>query len=285
MSKRHVGAVLLVCAGVVWLYGGALSSLVSQWASDDDYSHGFFVIPLAAFFAWERRGALARAESRPGVEGLLLVGVSLLAFMAGILGAELFLTRSSLIGVLAGTVLFVWGREHFRILLFPLAFLLFMIPLPAIIFNQIAFPLQLVASRLGETAIAAAEIPVLREGNVLQLPNITLEVVEACSGIRSLVSLLMLGVLLGYFAEPRTPGRVLIALAAIPIAIIANATRVGGTGLASHWAGPAAAEGFFHTFSGWIVFVVALVGLIVVQRIVARIRLPQWRPRPLSVEA
>ena len=285
MTKRHVGAVLLVCAGVVWLYGGALSSLVSQWASDDDYSHGFFVIPLAAFFAWERRAALARAAIRPGVEGLLLLGVSLFAFVAGILGAELFLTRSSLIGVLAGTVLFVWGREHFRILLFPLAFLLFMIPLPAIVFNQIAFPLQLVASGLGETAIAAAGIPVLREGNVLQLPNITLEVVEACSGIRSLVSLLMLGVLLGYFAEPRTPGRVVIALAAIPIAIVANATRVAGTGLASYWASPAAAEGFFHTFSGWLMFVVALIGLVVVQRIVARLRFPAWRPRPVSVEA
>ncbi len=285
MAKRHVGAALLVCAGVVWLYGGALSSLASQWASDDDYSHGFFVIPLAAFFAWERRDALRRATIRPGVEGLLLLGVSLSAFLAGILGAELFLTRASLIGVLAGTVLFVWGREHFRILLFPLAFLLFMIPLPAIIFNQIAFPLQLVASRLGETAIAAAGIPVLREGNVLQLPNITLEVVEACSGIRSLVSLLMLGVLLGYFAEPRTPGRVIIALAAIPIAIVANATRVGGTGLASHWFGPTAAEGFFHSFSGWIMFVVALIGLIIVQRLVARVRFGPWRPHVASAEA
>jgi exosortase len=285
MSKRHVGAALIVCAGVVWLYGGALSSLVSQWASDDDYSHGFFVIPLAAFFAWERRAALARAESRPGIEGLLLLGVSLLAFVAGVLGAELFLTRASLVGVAAGAVLFVWGRQHFRILLFPLAFLLFMIPLPAIVFNQIAFPLQLLASRLGETAIAAAGIPVLREGNVLQLPNITLEVVEACSGIRSLVSLLMLGVLLGYFAEPRPPGRAIIALAAIPIAIVANAARVAGTGLTSHWAGPAAAEGFFHTFSGWIVFIIALIGLIIVQRIVARVRLPEWRPRPVSVEA
>ena len=117
MTKRHAVTVLLVCAGVVWLYGGALSSLVSQWASDDDYSHGFFVIPLAAFFAWERRAAHARAAA-PSAAGLLLVGASSFAFLAGILGAELFLTRSSLIGVLAGAVLFVWGREHFRILFF-----------------------------------------------------------------------------------------------------------------------------------------------------------------------
>lgn len=285
MRQRNIAAVLLVCAGVVWLFGGALSSLVSQWASDDDYSHGFFVIPLAAFFAWERREALSRTASRPSFWGLLLVCLSVAAFLAGILGAELFLTRVSLIGVLAGTVLFVWGREHFRILLFPLAFLLFMIPLPAIVFNQIAFPLQLLASRAGEMTIAAAGIPVLREGNVLQLPNTTLEVVEACSGIRSLVSLLMLGVVLGYFTDPRPPARVLIALAAVPIAILANAFRVAGTGVGSHWFGPEAAEGFFHTFSGWLIFIVAFAGLLLVQQLLAHIRLPAWRPQSVSVEA
>ena len=285
MTKRHAAAALIVCAAVVWLYAGALSSLVSQWASDDDYSHGFFVLPLAVFFAWERRAALRGAACRPSFAGLLLIAVSLVLFLAGILGAELFLTRVSIIGVLAGAVLFVWGREHFRILLFPLAFLLLMIPLPAIVFNQIAFPLQLLASRVGETAIAAAGIPVLREGNVLQLANTNLEVAEACSGIRSLVSLLMLGIVLGYFTEPRGPARVAIALAAIPIAILANASRVAGTGLASHWVGPAAAEGFFHTFSGWLMFVVAFVGLLAVQRVVARMHFPSWRPRTVSVEA
>jgi exosortase len=285
MTRRHAAAALIVCAGVVWLFGGVLSSLVSQWASDDDYSHGFFVVPLAAFFAWERRGALYRASSRPSLLGLLLVGASLAVFLAGTLGAELFLTRVSLIGVLAGAVLFVWGREHFRILLFPLAFLLLMIPLPAIVFNQIAFPLQLLASQAGEAVIAGAGVPVLREGNVLQLANTSLEVAEACSGIRSLISLLMLAIVLGYFTEPRIPGRIAIALAAIPIAIVANASRVAGTGLASHWIGPEAAEGFFHTFSGWLMFVVAFVGLIAVQRVVARVHLPSRRTQPVSMEA
>jgi exosortase len=285
MTRRHVVAALLVCAGVVWQYAGTLSSLVSQWASDDDYSHGFFVVPLAVFFAWERRDALRRASPAPNVVGLLLIAGSLVVFLAGILGAELFLTRVSLVGVLAGSVLFVWGWQYFRILLFPLAFLLLMIPLPAIVFNQIAFPLQLLASQVGEHVISAAGVPVLREGNVLQLANTNLEVAEACSGIRSLVSLVMLGIVLGYFTEPRIPGRILIALSAIPIAIAANASRVAGTGLASHWVGPAAAEGFFHTFSGWLMFVVAFVGLLAVQRVVARIHLPTWRPRPVSAEA
>ncbi len=285
MSKRHVAAALILGAGVVWLYGGALSSLVQQWASDDDYSHGFFVLPLAAFFVWERRHALGGAASRPSVAGLALLGASLAVFIAGTLGAELFLTRISLLGVLGGAILFVWGRDHFRILLFPLAFLLLMIPLPAIVFNQIAFPLQLLASRVGETAIAAAGIPVLREGNVLHLAHTNLEVAEACSGIRSLISLLMLGVVLGYFTEPRNGGRIAIAVATVPIAIVANASRVAGTGIASHWLGPAAAEGFFHTFSGWLMFVVAFAGLLVTQRLVARIRFGPVRPRTVSAEA
>ena len=243
-------------------------ALARQWATDDNYSHGFFVLPLAVFFAWERRTALRAAVRRPSLAGLLLIAASLVLLLAGRLGAELFLTRVSLIGVLAGTVLYVWGREHFRILAFPIAFLLLMVPLPAILFNKIALPLQLLASRVGETAIAAAGIPVVREGNVLQLPTRDLEVAEACSGIRSLVSLLMLGIVLGYFTEKRTGARVIVALAAVPIAIAANAARVAGTGLASELVSPAAAEGFFHAFSGWLMFVVAFAGLLFVQRLI-----------------
>ena len=277
-------ASLALGAALTWLYAGTLTSLVRQWASDDNYSHGFFVLPLALFFAWERRAALRAAVATPSLLGLIVIGGSLLMFIAGVFGAELFLTRVSLVGVLAGTVLFVWGREHFRILLFPIAFLLLMIPLPAIVFNQIAFPLQLVASNLGETVIAAAGVPVLREGNVLQLPARTLEVAEACSGIRSLVSLTMLGIVLGYFTERRLPERVVLAVAAVPIAIVANAARVAGTGLASEWISPAAADGFFHTFSGWLLFVIAFASLLMVQRAMSRARswTPRWRRTALE---
>ncbi len=266
---RDLATAGVLAAVLLWIYGGIVSSLAKQWAGDDNYSHGFFVVPLALYFAWERRHALRSAPLRPSIAGLVLVAFSLAILLAGRLGAELFLTRISLIGVLAGITLFVWGRDHFRILAFPLAFLILMIPLPAIIFNQIAFPLQLLASRAGETVLSLAGIPVLREGNVLQLPTRTLEVAEACSGIRSLVSLLTLAIVLGYFTERRAGRRVLIALAAVPIAILANAARVAGTGLASELVSPAAAEGFFHTFSGWLMFVVAFAGLLGVQRAIA----------------
>ena len=251
---------------LVLVYAGVFTGLLRQWASDDNYSHGFFVIPLAIYFAWERRSSLRAAPPRPRLLGLALIALSLVVYLAGVAGAELFLTRVSILGVIAGTVLFLYGTTHLRILAFPIAFLLLMVPLPAIVFNQIAFPLQLLASRIGEAVIAAAGVPVLRDGNVLQLPSRSLEVVEACSGIRSLISLLMLATVLGYFAERRTSHRIALAAAAVPLAIAANAARVAGTGLASEWIGPAAADGFFHAFSGWLMFVAATVGLLLLQR-------------------
>ena len=249
-----------------WLYADVIPALVRQWAADPDYSHGFFVVPLAVFFAWKRRAALAALPLRPHMAGLAVLLVSLGLFIAGRYGSELFLTRVSMVGVLAGLILFLVGPAHLRRLVLPIAFLLFMIPLPAIVFNYVAFPLQLLASRLGALVISATGVPVLREGNVLLLPGRSLEVAEACSGIRSLLSLLMLAIVLGYFTERRAGPRAAIAIAAVPIAVIANAVRVAGTGLASYWISPDAAEGFFHTFSGWLMFVVSLTGLLAVHR-------------------
>src|SRR5687768_16820083 len=197
LPSRSSGLAAAVLVGAVaWLYAGVLPALVQKWANDDDYSHGFFVVPLAAFFVWERRGALACASRRPSGVGLVVLAASLLCFVAGHFGSELFLTRASLIGVLAGLVLFLLGWQHLRLLAFPLAFLLLMVPLPAIVFNHITFPLQLLASRVGEAVIAASGVPVLREGNVLFLPGRTLEVAEACSGIRSLMTLTTLAIVL-----------------------------------------------------------------------------------------
>ena len=284
MRDRRVWLVLVaVGAAIGFVYWRTLSSLVQQWASDDNYSHGFFVAPLALYFAWERRGALLAAQARPAAAGAALIAVSLGVWLAGIFGAELFLTRVSLIGVLAGTIWFLWGSQHLRILAFPVLFLFLMVPLPAILFNQIAFPLQLFASQVGEQAISTAGIPVLRDGNILRLPSRTLEVAEACSGIRSLVSLIMLGVVLGYFTERRIGPRILIALSAVPIAILANAARVAGTGIAAEWVSPKAADGFFHTFSGWLVFIVAFIGLLAVQQVTARLVARRQRPAQMRM--
>jgi exosortase len=268
--------VLAVAFGV--LYRGVLVKLVHDWGHDENYSHGFLIVPVALYFVYERWARLRAAALRPSLLGLIVVLGGFLVLIAGVLGAELFLTRISMLVVIAGAILFALGWAHLRILTFPLAFLLLMIPLPAIIFNQIAFPLQLLASRFGEATLNLASIPVLREGNVIMLANTTLEVAEACSGIRSLVSLLTLGIVLGYFMDSRTWMRWVIALATIPIAIVTNGLRVAGTGIAAHYIGPEAATGFFHEFSGWLVFVAAFALLFLLMR-----ALLLWRP-PVSPE-
>lgn len=270
MAKRSAVASSLVCLAILGVYLPVLSSLVRQWAHDENYSHGFIIIPFAAYFAWQKRRALAATPVTSGIGGLFVVVASLIVLLAGLAGAELFLTRISLIGVIAGSIWFLWGRQHLRLLAFPVLLLVLMVPLPAIIFNQIAFPLQLIASRAGEAALTLAGVPVLREGNVLELATTKLEVAQACSGIRSLISLLTLGILLGKLSEQRLPMRILLAVLTVPVAIAANAARVAGTGFAANWIGPEAAEGFFHTFSGWLVFVVAFALLLGVQRLLIR---------------
>jgi exosortase len=256
-ARRNVWPLVLVVLAGAWLYSSVVAGLVRDWFHDENYSHGFLVLPLAGYFVWERRARLRALRPRPGPVGLIVVLASLATLVAGILGAEFFLSRISLIGVIAGTVLFLAGWDWLRVLAFPIAFLLLMVPIPAIVFNQIAFPLQLFASRFGVSAIELCGVPVLREGNVIILANTTLEVAEACSGIRSLVSLLTLGLVYGYFADSRWWVRAVIAASTIPIAIVANGLRVAGTGVLAHYLGPDVAQGFFHTFSGWLVFLSA----------------------------
>ena len=281
MSRRSAIALGILAAATLAVYHPVLASLVRQWASDENYSYGFLIVPFAMFFAWRARSGLAMSP-RPHASGLFVVTASMVVFLAGQFAAELFLMRVSLLGVIAGSILFLWGPAHLRRLAFPLLLLLLAVPLPAVVLNQIAFPLQLLASRAGETVVSAAGIPVLREGNVLILPDTKLEVVQACSGIRSLASLLTLGLILGKLAEPRRWARVALAVLTIPVAIAANAARVAGTGLAASWIGPQAAEGFFHTFSGWLVFVAAFCALMACARLLARV---QPRRPALAVSA
>ncbi len=270
-QQRVIAGALFAGATFAWLYAHVAAKLAHDWATDDNYSHGFLIVPIAAYLVWERRQALGRLTPRPSAWGAPVLAGALALLVAGTLGAELFLTRISIVGVAAGVILLLGGGRAFRVVGFPLAFLLLMIPIPAIIFNQIAFPLQLLASRFGTALMSVAGVPVLREGNVLVLSNTTLEVAEACSGIRSLVSLLTLGILLGYFTDRRSWVRTLLAVATIPIAILTNGLRVAGAGVAAYSYGPDAAEGFFHTFSGWLVFVAALALLFAMQRVIAAI--------------
>jgi len=259
---------LLVLIGLIlWLYAGVLGRLAHQWWTDPNFSHGFFVPIFALYVVWQKRDSLRTVPSAPTAWGLAVMLFSLGTLVLGVLGAELFLSRVSLIMLLVGLVLFLQGRGMLQALLFPLAILFLMVPIPSIILNQITFPLQMLASKLSAWILPFLGVPVLREGNVINLPAMPLEVADACSGIRSLLSLTCLAVMYGYLLEKRMGIRVILALASIPIAVAANGLRIVGTGLLVQYWDPEKAEGFFHAFSGWLIFVVSLLMLFAVHRL------------------
>jgi len=249
-------AVIILLVGV--LYWEPLARLVADWGQDPNFSHGFFVPAFAAYVVWSRREELRQVPIRPSYWGLVVILVAMAALVGGTLGAELFLTRFSFVLLIAGLVIYFFGYKQFRLVLFPWACLFLMIPVPAIIFNQVTFPLQLLASKLATGMLRLAGIPVLREGNIIQLPDMRLEVAEACSGIRSLMSLATLSIIYGYLVEPRRLVRMILFVAAVPIAVAANALRIVGTGVVVEYWNPQRALGFFHEFSGWLIFLLAL---------------------------
>ena len=254
------GALLLLC------YAPILYRMAWQWATDENMGHGFFVPVVAGFIIWQRRGALLATPMRPNNWGLVLVVWAALEAIAATLGAELFTARLAFVIALFGVVLYLGGKDWLKILFFPLALLLFMIPIPAIIYAQLTLRLQTLASELGELMIGWMGIPVLRAGNTLQLPSQTLDIAEACSGIRSLLSLGFLSLIYAYFMDKRVWMRWALLAATIPIAIGANGVRVAITGwLSEH--NTKLAQGAYHETEGYIVFIVALVALIATHRI------------------
>ena len=264
---------------VAFLYYSILGFLVQDWWTDPNFSHGFFVPAFSIFVIWQRRKVLASIPVDPSWSGLGIIVLALLVYLLGVIGAELFLSRSSFILLLAGLVIYFLGWGYFRALMFPWAFLFLMVPLPTLVLSEVTFPLQFFASKLASSLLALVGVPVLREGNIIQLPTMSLEVVEACSGIRSLVSLVTLAVIYGYLMESGRAFRVILALAAVPIAIAANSLRVMGTGLLGLYWGPEKAEGFFHTFSGWVIFILALGMLFALHRVLRMLQqlLPAWK--------
>ncbi|MBZ5581699.1 MAG: exosortase [Acidobacteriia bacterium] len=257
------GALMILC------YAPVLQKLVKQWNDDADMSHGFFVPLVAGFIIWQRREELAAIKPQPNWWGLAVVLWGAVQLWLGTLAVELFLMRTAFIITLIGAVWLLGGDLVLRKVAFPLFLCFFMVPIPAVIYNSITFPLQLLASHLAEQALSILSVPVMREGNVLMLPNQDLQVVEACSGIRSLLSLTFLALVYGHFFERRLWIRAVLFAATIPIAIVANASRVTLTGVLTQ-VKPELAEGFFHTASGWVIFMVALVILIFLHQLLTR---------------
>lgn len=257
-----------IALGLLWLYGGVLLRLPREDWQQDDYSHGFLVPFICGYIVWINRERLRSLFPSPAwTAGTALVVLAVLLHLAGTVGAEDYLPRFSFPLMLSGLVLFFGGWAYFQVLAFPIWLFMLAVPIPQVVFNKIAFPLQLIASDYATWVIHQFGIPAVRMGNQIELANMTLQVVEACSGIRSLMTLATLGITWAYFGEKLWWRRAIIILAVVPIAILANAARVAGTGILAHHYGPQAAEGFMHTFSGWLIFVVALLLLLTVSSV------------------
>jgi exosortase len=258
------GGLLILC------YAPILYRMAAQWATDEDMGHGFFVPVVAGFIAWQRRGTLHSIPRQPNGWGLALVIFAAFQALVASLGAELFTARLAFVIALFGMILYLCGKLWVQELLLPLALMLFMIPIPQIIYARLTLGLQMLASQLGETLIGWMGIPVIRTGNLIELPSQTLNIVDACSGIRSLVSLLFLSQVYAYFTEKRIWVRWTLLVATVPIAIAANAVRVATTGLLSE-VNTKLAQGVYHEIEGYIVFAVALIALILTHRIISLI--------------
>jgi exosortase len=259
-AAAWIGVLLLVC------YGPILYRLVLNWTTDQDMGHGFFVPLVSGFIIWQRRDVLKQIPKDPNIWGLAIVVVAGLQALAATLGAELFTARLAFVFALTGSVLYLGGTRWLKALAFPLILLLFMIPIPQIIYARLTLSLQLLASHLAEALITLSGIPVIRTGNVLELPHQTLNIVEACSGIRSLISLSFLSLIYAYFTDRRVWMRWALLAATVPIAIAANAIRVAVTGLLTQ-VDTMLAQGIYHEIEGYLVFVIALVALVLTHRL------------------
>jgi len=296
---------LAISFAIVFAYATVMAKLFHDWWTDENYSHGLLIPFIIGYIVWSQRHKFARASVRPSMLwGGAAVVVALFALWAGIAGAELYTQRLSLLLILAGIIVYFWGCTLLRLLLVPLGLLFLAMPIPSIIFNKIAFPLQLFASRCAVWSMSLLGIPVLRQGNIIELKPLNsfdtkkLEVVEACSGIRSLMTLVTLAVVFAYFThtpaddEPGSGKRfgwfrsywfwraVILVGSAVPIAILTNAFRVSGTGVLAHYYGTAVADGFFHSFSGWAIYIVAFILLFGIGMILDRFKPAQDGDRP-----
>jgi exosortase len=294
LASRHLWKPVVVIAALGFVYASVLVKLGQDWWADENYSHGLLVPFIIGYILWSERDRLRGVSVRPSLGwGGAAVLCALMALWAGVAGAELFTQRMSLVLMIAGVVVYFWGFRLLKFVVVPLILFVLAIPIPTIIFNKIAFPLQLFASRCAVWAMRLFEIPVLRQGNIIELMPLNattpkrLEVVEACSGIRSLMTLVTLAVVFAYFTRPGNDrgasGRgsrsqrifqtlksygfwraLILVLSAVPIAILTNALRVSGTGVLAHYYGTKVADGFFHSFSGWVIYIAAFILLFAV---------------------
>ena len=268
---RHSWHWMAPLALLAFIYAPVYPRMFNDWISDPNYSHGLLVPLVSAWFAYSARNRLKETPARVNPAGIALLFFGLAMLAAGLAVNELFTTRASIIPIVGGIILSLYGGSVLRPLALPLLFLIFMIPLPYTIYDLIALPLKSLVSLMATAGIKLCGLPVLREGNMIIFPNISLEVVDACSGMRSLISLMALGTAYAFLFLKGGWRRCLLIAATVPIAVLTNTLRVFVTGILARYMGAAAAEGFFHEFAGLAVFATAMILTMLTGWIVSRL--------------
>jgi len=266
---KHLSFSLLltVLVAVIVLYYPIVIGLMQDWSTNDNYSHGFFIPLISGYMVYSMRDELNKLPVSGVTWGILLLILGLGQLYIAKIGSEFFLQRTSLIPVFLGLCLFLFGIPITRKLLLPIFYLLFMIPLPAIIWNKIAFPMQLFSSAITEKIVQMIGIPIFREGNVLHLAQTTLEVIDACSGLRSLSTMFALAAALAWYTSFNRWKQWALFLLAGPVAIFANTIRLTATAALASVYGEKVAQGFLHEFSGIFTFIFGLTLLIMLQKL------------------
>ena len=263
--------ILILVSSFAILYSHTIIAMMRNWVGDNNFSHGFLIPAISAFMIWQKRGLLAQQNTKPSSWGIIIILAAMIMHIVGAVSAEMFIMRTSLIVCITGTIVYLFGFRKFLIICIPVIYLFFMIPIPKIIWNQISFPLQLMSAKLASIMIQLLGIPILREGNILHLSTTSLEVVDACSGLRSLTSLLALSAAFAYMINLRMFSRWLFFLSAIQIAILVNILRLTVTAVLATYVGAETAHGFLHDMSGILVFIVGFIILYVFQAFLSKV--------------
>lgn len=267
MTKKTYTQLIILGASFLFLYFPFILTMVDDWNINPNYSHGYLIPLISGYMIYALREKIAAQEIKPVAWGIVLIILACLQLIVAKVGAEYFTQRTSIIVFFIGISLYLYGKNITKILLLPILYLIFMIPLPTIVWNEIAFPLQIFASFLTENLIRLTGTPILREGNVLILSTITLEVIDACSGIRSLTTMMALSVPLGFFMPSGTGRKIVLFLSSIPVAIAVNIFRLCLTAFLSNLYGEEFAQGFLHEFSGMLTFILGLILLFLLQKL------------------
>jgi len=260
MVKRYF-PIIFISVIVIAIYFQVVIEMVTQWWDDSNYSHGFLIPIVSGYLIWQKKESLVNILHKKSNLGLIVIIFGSIIYIIGTAAAEFCTARFSFVLIIFGITLFYFGKKFMKELWFPILFLLFMIPIPYVIYYSVTFPMQLLSSQMASSFLQLIDLPVLRQGNIINLPNYTLEVAEACSGLRSLMTLSALGAAMAYMIQKTTSGGVFLFLLSVPIAIGANVFRIIITALGAYFISPKLAEGFLHEISGLVVFLVGFISL------------------------